>query len=145
MRRLVSEGRKRDFACFGWDESQIPDPEDVSTFERSKLIWSEIHKGEHAEMLDWTKQLIHLRRTTIALNDGDLGHLKVECREEDRLLIMQRGTVRSLSNLGEGTVQLDLLEGESLCLSSHKDITVHAAQIVLPKMSFAILMTKEDS
>lgn len=145
MRRLVSEGRKRDFACFGWDESQIPDPEDVSTFNRSKLKWSEIHQGEHAEMLDWTTKLIHLRRTTVALNDGDLGHLQVECREPERFLIMRRGLVRTLTNLGEASVNVDLLDSESLCLSSSEGVIVHDTQIVMPKMSFAILMSKDES
>jgi maltooligosyltrehalose trehalohydrolase len=96
-------------------------------------------------MLDWCKQLIHLRRTTLALNDGDLGHLKVDCREEERLLIMQRGPVRILSNLGEAPVSVDLREGESLCLSSSSGVTAHAAQVALPKMSFALLMSKEES
>jgi maltooligosyltrehalose trehalohydrolase len=145
IRRLVSEGRKRDFACFGWDESQIPDPEEKSTFERSKLNWSEIHEGHHAEMLAWTKQLIRLRHTTVALNDGDLGHVKVECREEERLLIMQRGPVRALANLGEASVEMNVREGESLRLASCKDTAVHAGQIVLPKMSFVILMSTEES
>ena len=96
-------------------------------------------------MLAWTKQLIRLRHTTVALNDGDLGHVKVECREKERLLIVQRGPVRALSNLGDAPVKVDLREGESLCLASRKDITVHAAQIVLPKMSFVILMSTEQS
>ena len=116
MRRLVSEGRKRDFAAFGWDESQIPDPEDPETFERSKLNWSEVHEGRHQCMFQWTKELIHLRRTTLALNDGDLGHLKIACREEDRVLVMERGPVRILVNLGDTPVKIDLREGERMRL-----------------------------
>ena len=45
MARLVSEGRKKEFAAFGWDEAQIPNPEDVSTFTNSRLKWDEIHTG----------------------------------------------------------------------------------------------------
>ena len=51
MARLVSEGRKREFAAFGWDPASVPDPEKRETFERSKLHWDEVHAGEHAEML----------------------------------------------------------------------------------------------
>jgi maltooligosyltrehalose trehalohydrolase len=144
MRRLVAEGRKRDFAAFGWDEMQIPNPEDPETFERSKLNWSEIHEGTHQCMFEWVKELIHLRRTKVALNDGDLGHLKVACREEDRLLVMERGPMRILANLGDDNVKIDLHDDETLRLSSRKDIVLVAGQVALPKMSFAILERSES-
>jgi maltooligosyltrehalose trehalohydrolase len=144
MRKLVSEGRKRDFAAFGWDQSQIPDPEAPETFERSKLIWSEIHKGNHQKMLDWVKELIRLRRTTMALNDGDLGHLKVWCRDDDKSLVMQRGPVRIVANLGKIPVKVDLLSGEKILVSSCEGIALSAAQIAMPKMSLAILERREE-
>jgi maltooligosyltrehalose trehalohydrolase len=143
MRRLVSEGRKRDFEAFGWDESSIPDPEAPETFERSKLNWSEVHEGKHQCMLQWVKKLIDLRRTTMALNDGDLRTLKVACREESRLLVMERGPVRVLANLGDDGVKVDLREGESLRLKSCDGIVLSAQQAALPKMSFAVLERSE--
>ena len=51
LARLVSMGRKKEFEAFGWRPEQIPDPEMMETFERSRLNWSEAHDGEHAEML----------------------------------------------------------------------------------------------
>ena len=144
MRQLVSEGRLRDFAAFGWDQSQIPDPENPQTYERSKLNWSEVHEGRHQCMFRWTKELIHLRRTTVALNDGDLGHLKVACREEDRFLVMERGPVRILANLGERPVKIDLREGERLRLKSTDGVVLSAGEAALPKMSFAILERTEN-
>jgi maltooligosyltrehalose trehalohydrolase len=144
MRRLVAEGRKRDFAAFGWDQSQIPDPENPDTFERSKLNWSEVHEGRHQCMLQWVKKLIDLRRRTVALNDGDLGHLRVACREEEKLLVMERGPVRILANLGDDSVKVDLHDGESLRLSSREGIVLAAGEIALPKMSFAILERSES-
>ena len=39
--RAVSEGRRREFAAFGWDPQAVPDPQDPATFERSKLDWTE--------------------------------------------------------------------------------------------------------
>ena len=41
----------------GWNEDEIPDPETIETFQRSKLNWSEVHEGQHAEMLQWVKDL----------------------------------------------------------------------------------------
>ena len=43
MARQVSEGRRKEFAAFGWDPDAIPDPEDRRTFQRSKLNWEEVH------------------------------------------------------------------------------------------------------
>jgi maltooligosyltrehalose trehalohydrolase len=37
MARAVSEGRRREFAAFGWAPESIPDPERPETFQRSKL------------------------------------------------------------------------------------------------------------
>src|SRR6266702_1329488 len=93
MARAVSEGRKQEFAAFGWNEDEIPDPESMETFERSKLKWDEIHRGRHAEMLDWVRRLIHLRRSSPSLNDGDSGHVKVEFDQGKRWLTMERGLV----------------------------------------------------
>ena len=43
--RAVTEGRRREFAAFGWDPEGVPDPQDPRTFERSKLRWAERHDG----------------------------------------------------------------------------------------------------
>jgi maltooligosyltrehalose trehalohydrolase len=95
-------------------------------------------------MLQWTKELIRLRRTMMPLNDGDLGHLKVACREEERFLVMERGTLRILANLGDAPVKSDLRNGERIRLSSCEGITLAAGQIALPKMSLAILECSES-
>ncbi len=138
MRRLVSEGRKRDFAAFGWDETEVPDPETEDTFQRSKMDWAEVHQGKHAEMLGWVKDLINYRRSHMDLNDGDFGHMSVNCSGEGKVLTMQRGQVRVILNLGESVTQA-LLSGERLKLASTDNIVETAEHVELPKMSLAIL------
>jgi maltooligosyltrehalose trehalohydrolase len=59
--RLVSEGRAREFQGFRWG-GEIPDPQDASSFERSKLDWAETAKPHHALLLDWYRALIALRK-----------------------------------------------------------------------------------
>jgi len=140
MRTLVSEGRKRDFAQFGFHEEDVPDPEGMETFERSKLVWSEVHEGKHEEMLEWTKQLIHLRRTTVALNDGDLGRVEVEIDAEKRWLVMERGSTRVMMNLGELPASFALREKECLKLASKAEVAVEGERVTLPAMSLAIVM-----
>ena len=60
--RAVSEGRRQEFAEFGWAAEQVPDPQDPSTFVRSKLDWNELDEPFHRRMLDWYRELISLRR-----------------------------------------------------------------------------------
>ncbi len=139
MRKLVSEGRKRDFAAFGWDESQIPDPEAETTFTDSKLNWSEVKQGQHAEMLNWVKDLIRLRRSSIDLNDGDFHHMDVCCTADGKGLTMRRGSLRVLMYLGDDVMKCPILDGETLKLASRSDVRVEGKDAVLPKMSLAIL------
>lgn len=61
IQKAVSEGRRREFAEFGWGE--VPDPQDPATFERSRLRW--LQRPEQFEMLVWYRALLQLRRDYI--------------------------------------------------------------------------------
>jgi maltooligosyltrehalose trehalohydrolase len=100
LARLVSEGRKSEFLVFGWDPQSIPDPENRETFSRSKLKWDERGEGEHAEMLDWYRALICLRRGLTSLNDGEPGNTRVLYSNEEMWFSMERGDVTVNCNLG---------------------------------------------
>ena len=50
-----------EFAAFGWDPADVPDPQDPATFERSRLDWAEPRKDRHADLLAWYRELIALR------------------------------------------------------------------------------------
>jgi maltooligosyltrehalose trehalohydrolase len=139
MAKAVLEGRKREFAAFGWNPDQIPDPEKMETFERSKLNWNEIDEGKHQEMLEWFRQLIHLRRHSFSLNDGDLNHVKVSFDEKKQWLTMDRGLVRVLCNLGKETVELENPELHPLVLSSRSEVKADGNKVLLPPDSLAIL------
>lgn len=142
MATAVREGRKREFAAFGWNPNEIPNPDEPATFERSKLNWDEVHQGKHGEMLEWFRQLIRLRHQTPCLNDGDLNHLKVSFDEEKRWLTMDRGQIRVLCNLGEEPVELESRSGYSLSLVSRDDIGIANDKVLLPPDSIAILSGK---
>ena len=62
LARSVSEGRVREFAGFGWDADEIPDPQAAATVEASRLRWSELDEAEHARVLAWYQALTTLRR-----------------------------------------------------------------------------------
>ena len=62
LARSVSEGRVREFAGFGWDADEIPDPQATETVEASRLRWDELNEAEHIRMLAWYQALTALRR-----------------------------------------------------------------------------------
>lgn len=139
MAKAVSDGRKKAFAEFGFAGKEVPDPEARETFERSKLDWREIDQGGHKEMLQWYRSLIHLRRRSISLNDGDMGHTKIRYSEEKRWLAMDRGGVQVLVNLGHEDANFDLSEGFRIALVSREGLHSNAGAIVLPPNTLMIL------
>lgn len=143
MARAVSDGRKKDFAAFGWDPDEVPDPERRETFERSKLDWDEIHVGKHAEMLDWTKRLIHFRRCSPSLNDGDLAHIRVKFSEEKRWLLMTRGDVRLVCNLGTELHRCPVPEDHRLVMQSSEEVRIDGKDVVVPPDTVAILSSEQ--
>ncbi len=59
--RLVAEGRSKEFSAFRW-QGAVPNPQERTTFERSKLDWSELSQPNHAELFDWYRRLIRLKK-----------------------------------------------------------------------------------
>lgn len=58
----ISEGRRREFAAFGWTPEAVADPQDPATFAASVLRWEEVAQPDHAAMLAWYRDLLALRR-----------------------------------------------------------------------------------
>jgi maltooligosyltrehalose trehalohydrolase len=139
MAKSVKAGRQAEFAAFGWNPDDIPDPESRETFEQSKLKWDEVHTGRHAEMLEWYRKLIGLRRGSTSLNDGDLGHVRVKFDEKKRWLTMERGLVKVFFNLGGEPVEFANTDRLSALLTSRSDVEVTEEKIVLPADTLAIL------
>jgi maltooligosyltrehalose trehalohydrolase len=65
LKKAVSEGRRSEFKDF--DFSEVPDPEDPATFERSKLTWAD--GPDNREMLEWYRQLLQLRRQYVVASE----------------------------------------------------------------------------
>lgn len=62
------EGRRQQFAAFDF-EGEVRDPQDPKGFDQSKLHWEKRNTGNHKIVLDWHRELIHLRRTHPLLAD----------------------------------------------------------------------------
>lgn len=139
LARLVSEGRKREFAAFGWAPEMIPDPESPETYEASKLKWDEVNDPQHAEMLAWYKSLIHLRRTTACLNNGNNGSLRASFDEEKEWICVERGTITMLCNLGAQDISFQVPQSSSIQLASRSAIRIADTKISVPPDTIAVL------
>lgn len=67
----MTEGRRAEFAGFGWDPAEVPDPQAESTFSASLLRGEERDEPRHAAMLDWYRELIRLWKSHPDLGCGD--------------------------------------------------------------------------
>ncbi len=144
MAKLVAEGRKREFADFGFDGEEIPNPEDPSSFTHSKLNWDEVHQGVHGEMFQWVRSLIHIRRRSNCLNDGDRGHLRVSYSDEKSWLRMDRKLVSVACNLGPDPIQFNFGPDCRLVLASSDGTTFSGTTLTLPSNSFAIVSSEPE-
>jgi maltooligosyltrehalose trehalohydrolase len=118
----------------------IPDPQAPDTFARSKLVWDELSEPRHAELLDWHKRLIRLRRSNPCLCDGRMEDVSVRFDEDERWLILERGPWSVACNLGPSPVTVQLREGvHELVVASEIGVGVTLPTVTLPPDSVAIL------
>jgi maltooligosyltrehalose trehalohydrolase len=95
-------------------------------------------------MLEWTRNLIRLRRGCASLNNGELDALNVRFDEEKKWIVMDRGGVKVMLNLGKETVEFENPESLPVALASGDGVVGQGAKIVLPPDRVAIL-TKENA
>ncbi|MFN2389504.1 MAG: malto-oligosyltrehalose trehalohydrolase [Actinomycetota bacterium] len=116
LARAVSEGRKREFAAFGWRPEEVPDPQDQTSFERSKLDWSEPERAPHDDLLAWHKSLIDLRRAEPALADGRRDLVRTSFDEDRRWLMVERDPITVACNLAQAPSALPVAPARRRCL-----------------------------
>jgi maltooligosyltrehalose trehalohydrolase len=138
--RAVSDGRRREFAAFGWAPDEVPDPQDPESHRRSILDWDELHDGEHAELLEWHRRLIALRRSTPDLLDGALDRVQAHADDKARTLVIERGVITLVCNLGHADASIEVRPG-SLTLASEPAVALDGRTLSLPPDSVAVLST----
>lgn len=142
LANAVREGRRREFASFGWKPEDVPDPQARETFERSKLNWSELRRDPHAALLAWHRQLIQLRRNEPALTDGRLDLVNVRFDESARWFVLERGPITVACNLASAAQRVPLREGiHTMLLASDAAASIAGMALELPPDSVAILKT----
>jgi maltooligosyltrehalose trehalohydrolase len=108
LQQAVREGRQQEFKDFDFANHSVPDPQDPTTYERSKLNWQLTH-GENP-MLDWYRSLLALRRKYVCDSEctckaeliGGVIHMQLP-REEPTLKLFARIQGKAaLPELGAG-------------------------------------------
>jgi maltooligosyltrehalose trehalohydrolase len=143
--RAVSEGRRAEFAAFDWDPADVPDPQDRSAFERSKLDWTEPTISGHASLLAWYRALIDLRRRTPELTDPRLDRVETEYDEDAGFLVFRRGPVVVASNLGGRSWTFPADPNAELLAVSDPDVRLTRQGVVLPPDTVAIMTSAHPS
>jgi maltooligosyltrehalose trehalohydrolase len=137
--RLVREGRRTEFAAFGWDPDDIPDPQSPASFERSRLRWEEIGEARHAEILAWHRALIALRREHAVLRDGEYRACDVAFEEDESWIVVRRRHLATVCNLSTAERRIPVGNVAHLVLSSAPDVSIADGAVHLPPESAAIV------
>lgn len=140
LAKAVSEGRTHEFESFGWAADQVPDPQDLATFERSHLDWAEREREPHATLLEWHRALITLRRETPALWAGPVAEATFD--DGSLWLVVARPGSRVACNLSdqERLVPLDGAGPWRVALASSDATVLEGESVRLPPMSAAVLL-----
>ncbi|MBM5805128.1 MAG: malto-oligosyltrehalose trehalohydrolase [Candidatus Verstraetearchaeota archaeon] len=121
----VCKGRKEEFAAFNW-RIEGPDPQDRTTFDRSKINIDLRFERKHCSIFKWYRDLLAIRKRHPALRNYGRKSLKVEsigkvlllerlASEEERIYIIMS------FDEGEATVKNEFPRGRWFLLLDSND------------------------
>ncbi len=126
--RATREGRRKEFAAFARFEGEIPDPQDVATFERSKL-----RRERDPSLGALYRELLRVRRQ---LPPGDPE--EIEYDEDDRWLRVRRAPFDIVCNFA-ARAQVVPCRGTAVQLATGLGSVVRNGGVELPPMSGALV------
>ncbi len=109
--RLVTEGRRREFSSFAW-AGEVPNPQEPGTFLRSILDWSELPRPQHADLYEWHRLLIRLRRGQGALEGRGRNKAAVKFDSQAGWLRFVYGNVLAAFNFAARPQRVPMPAGE---------------------------------
>lgn len=137
--QAVRDGRRREFARYGWETSRIPDPQSPETYRASILDWSEPTREPHARMLAWHRDLVRLRRENADLRNDDLTRVRV--RTGATWVAVTRGRFEVLVNLAPAPAVLPC-RGDVTPVLSWEPVTTGSEGVTVPAESVAIMCAR---
>ena len=137
----VRHGRLEEFAAFGWNADDVPDPIAGATFDSARLRWHEVDEGAHREMFAWYRALVALRRSRPELSDPRPASTAVDEHESEHAIVLWRGSTAVAVNIDASPVALvlDQVSGRRILLTSDDSVELTDDGVVLPPHSVAII------
>jgi maltooligosyltrehalose trehalohydrolase len=123
------KGRRKEFEAFVEFAGEVPDPQDVATFERSKLT-----REENPEIAALYRRLFELRRELT----GEVSETAFD--EDERWLWLRRGSFEIVANFSGGEQYVPCTASE-VVLGTHGEDAVKAdgETVLLPALGGAVL------
>lgn len=87
--KAVQEGRKKEFADYKF-KGALADPQEETTFQRTKLNWEKRTQGKHQKLLKWHQTLIQLRRSQAALQNYNKAAIKAEPVGQEGFILLRQ-------------------------------------------------------
>ncbi|WP_144782903.1 malto-oligosyltrehalose trehalohydrolase [Microbacterium sp. BH-3-3-3] len=139
--KATAEGRIAEFEKMGWDESTVPDPQDPSTFENSKLDWDEVGEGDHAQLLGLYRELAKIRRERPELTDPSREGLSAAAREAEggRVYELRRGDLLVVVNLSDAEASASAASGARVLLATAEGVVLDGTTLTVPAGASAIV------
>jgi maltooligosyltrehalose trehalohydrolase len=124
----------------------VPDPQELDSFARSKLDWSELCQPAHAELFEWYRRLIRLRRAKAAdLSMSPLKSMKVWVdfdAEAEWLSFCHHGLLAVFNLRGEAqSVPLPIGDWE---LALRSDLRQAPSDLMPAQTTFIYIRAKSD-
>jgi maltooligosyltrehalose trehalohydrolase len=85
----VRQGRKAEFSAFAW-EGELPDPQDETTYLRSRLDHRLRGAGRHKTLLAFYRELIRLRKDHPVLSRLSKTDMEVTAHEAEGVMVVRR-------------------------------------------------------
>lgn len=121
LAEAVRVGRKEEYSSFVKEEEggaalethEFDDPQSPATFEKSKLRWQSIEDAPHAELLNFYRDLIEIRKRNAAVSNCDKELTRVVFDEAHEWIIIERGDESGkramlVCNLGQAPFEIPL-------------------------------------
>ncbi|GGE36727.1 malto-oligosyltrehalose trehalohydrolase [Agaricicola taiwanensis] len=151
LSKAVRDGRRREFGRFSafadkTNAARIPDPTQATTFEASRLDWSEAEREPHKGIRDEIRRLLELRRRHVVpllasrFLDADYSLPRPDAF--DVIWHYETGDLRFTLNTGQSPLAMsDTRNGWTLLWKSD-GVTIDGDNLTLPQWAGAILMNE---
>ena len=140
----IRGGRHEEFAAFGWDPDDVPDPLSEATARSATLAWEELAKEPHATVLAFVRSLLRLRRARPDLTDGRPHTVAATADDDERWLVLRRPRTAAVLNRAAAVRSLGphALGGEpsEVLAASHPGVSLGSgATVELPPFATAVV------